>query len=274
MRPAAIEAFQNVVWAYYEAHGRHDLPWRIPEPDGSFDPHKVLVSEIMLQQTQVARVMPKYQNLIYRFPTVELLAAAPLREVLKEWNGLGYNRRAKFLHQAAQVVVRDFGGNFPEDIQELVKLPGVGKNTAGAVLAYAFNKPVSFIETNIRTVYIHHFFKDQADIPDTAIVELATQTLDRQNPRVWYWALMDYGTYLKRTVENLNKLSKHYNRQTPFEGSRRQVRGKVLRLLASGPLTTHALRDSIADERLDDVLRGLSSEGLIRRSGDSYRLGT
>lgn len=273
MEHAAITRFQKIVRDYYASHGRHDLPWRLPEDDGSFDPYKIWVSEIMLQQTQVIRCIPIYRKLIYRYPTVFDLAAAPLSDVLVAWNGLGYNRRAKYLHQAAQMVVQDFGGTFPHDPLQLTKLPGVGKNTAAAIAAYAFNEPVVFVETNIRTVFIHHFFKDDTGIPDTAILELVGQTLDRQNPRIWYWALMDYGSFLKKSVGNLNTLSKHYTKQSPFQGSRRQIRGQVLRLLAGGPQPSAKLKRQIPDERLDVVLAELTAEGFIGREGSTYQLG-
>lgn len=272
MSRSRIEQFQKVVWDYYEAHGRHDLPWRSPQPDGSFDPYKILVSEIMLQQTQVGRVIPKYVEFLQRFPTVGKLADAPLGEVLRLWQGLGYNRRAKFLHQAANMAVRDFGSEFPSDLHELVKLPGVGKNTAAAIYVYSFNKPAAFIETNIRTAFIHHFFKGETDIPDGAIATLVEQTLDRREPRVWYWALMDYGSFLKKSVGSLNMLSKHYVKQSPLEGSRRQIRGQVLRLLAERPYALDELRTAISDSRLAEVLQALQREGLIAQRGDRYQL--
>ncbi|HVS58727.1 MAG TPA: hypothetical protein VHD60_03235 [Candidatus Saccharimonadales bacterium] len=267
-----IRAFQQEVLGYYAAHGRHDLPWRAPEPDGSFDSYKILVSEVMLQQTQVSRVIPIYQKAIYRFPTVSDLARAELGEVLRMWQGLGYNRRAKFLHQAAQMVVKDFGGEFPASAEELVKLPGVGKNTAGAVLAYAFNKPAAFVETNIRTVFIHHFFKDQTDIPDGVILELLGKTVDAANPREFYWALMDYGTFLKQTVGNLSRASKSYVRQSPLEGSRRQVRGQVLRLLTQRAYSPAELQEHILDHRLNEVLQALQNEGMISLQNGLYEL--
>lgn len=162
-----ITALQETVWKYYHQHGRHDLPWRLPEPDGSFDPYKILVSEIMLQQTQVPRVLPKFTEFLTKFPTGQELAEASLGEVLAAWSGLGYNRRAKFLWQAAQKVVRDFGGELPHTFEALESLPGIGKNTAGAVAAYAYNQPAIFLETNIRTIFIHHFFRDADLVPDS-----------------------------------------------------------------------------------------------------------
>ncbi|MBX6334506.1 A/G-specific adenine glycosylase, partial [Candidatus Saccharibacteria bacterium] len=197
-----VQQFQQTVWEYYRAHGRHGLPWRQCEPDGTLDPYKVLVSEIMLQQTQVPRVIPKFEAFIRQFTTVQALAAAPLSDVLKAWNGLGYNRRAKFLWQAAGMIVSDFGGRVPEAVSDLVKLPGIGHNTAGAVAAYSYNRPVVFIETNIRTVFIYHFFATEQQVADKAIADLVAKTLP-DNVRDWYWALMDYGTHLKQTVGNV-----------------------------------------------------------------------
>lgn len=265
--------FLETLYGYYTEHGRHDMPWRIPEADGSFDPYKILVSELMLQQTQVARVIPKYHEFLAHFPTVQTLAQAPLADVLKSWSGLGYNRRAKFLWQAAQHVQTECRGQFPEDLEGLVKLPGVGKNTAGAVLAYAFNQPAIFVETNVRTVYIHHFFHDRTDIPDGEILELLTATIDRQQPRIFYWALMDYGTHLKQTVGNLSRHSRSYARQSPFEGSARKVRGNILRLLGTRSMTFEELAAAISDDRLPVILSELQREQLISRDDDSYLLG-
>ncbi|HET6924924.1 MAG TPA: hypothetical protein VFH39_03800 [Candidatus Saccharimonadales bacterium] len=270
LTPEAITAFQDQVLAYYHARGRHDLPWRRPEPDGSFDSYKILVSELMLQQTQVSRVVPKYTEFLRRFPSAGVLAAAPLGEVLRAWSGLGYNRRAKYLWQAARYLVDHHGGVVPDSNTELVKLPGVGKNTAGSILAYAYDRPVVFVETNIRTAYIHHFFGDRTDITDAEILVAVEATLLRDDPRVWYWALMDYGAHLKQTIGNLNKLSKTYTRQSAFAGSRRQLRGKILRTLGAGPAAAGELK--IEDERLPAVLDELSTEGLIRLQNGRYTL--
>lgn len=262
--------FRTAVRKFYTASGRKDLPWRQAEPNGSFDPYKILVSELMLQQTQVPRVIPKYRAFLDQFPTPVTLAAAPLGAVLRAWQGLGYNRRAKYLWQTARQLVER--GSFPAVSEELVKLPGIGVNTAGAILAYAFNQPAVFVETNVRTVYIHHFFNGHSDIHDTEILALVRQTLDRENPREFYWALMDYGSHLKSTVGNLNRASKHYARQPRFRGSRRQLRGQVLRELAGGYRTRGELRTAIADERLPGVLDELSAEGLILQGDTGYSL--
>lgn len=269
---AETTKFNEILWVYYAAHGRHDLPWRQPELDGTFNPYKILVSELMLQQTQVKRVIPKYHEFLMKFPTSARLAAAPLADVITLWSGLGYNRRAKFLWQAAQIIEQDFNSRFPTDFADLVKLPGVGKNTAGAIEAYAFNQPTVFIETNVRTVYIHHFFRDQSDIPDAAIHELLQMTLDTEQPREFYWALMDYGSYLKQTVGNVSRYSKGYVKQSTFKGSRRQVRGQVLRALASGSMTEQELAAGISDDRLPTVLQDLVAEQLIVQRDGHYDL--
>ncbi|HTH71739.1 MAG TPA: hypothetical protein VL737_00045 [Candidatus Pristimantibacillus sp.] len=268
---AKISDFQATVWRYYREHGRHDLPWRSSEPDGSFDPYKILVSEIMLQQTQVPRVIPKYHEFLERFHSFTALAGAPLSDVLRVWNGLGYNRRAKFLWQCARQVVAIHGGQPPRTTAGLVALPGIGPNTAGAILAYAFNQPVIFIETNIRTVFIHHFFSGQQGVDDRRILDLVAQTLP-DNPREWYWALMDYGSSLKQKLGNLNTLSKHYVKQSRFEGSKRQIRGQVLRVLGEQPRTAAQLSSEIADERLAGVLNDLVKESLITCIKGRYRL--
>lgn len=268
----SVAQFLDVLWYYYDAHGRRDLPWRQAR-NGRLDPYHILVSELMLQQTQVGRVVPKYQQFLAQFPKVEALAAASLSDVLIAWQGLGYNRRAKYLWQAAQVIVRAHGRQFPDTLEGLVVLPGVGKNTAGAILAYAFNRPTIFVETNIRTVYIHHFFADHAElVHDKDILQLLERTLDRTQPRNFYWALMDYGTYLKQTVGNVGARSKSYVRQSPFAGSRRQVRGQVLRLLSMRSMPVDDLRRKVTDSRFDEVVVALTREGLVVRDGDIYRL--
>lgn len=261
--------FLNQLWVYYDAHQR-DLPWRQSEPDGSFDPYKILVSELMLQQTQVNRVIPKYQAFMQAFPGVEQLARAELGEVLVVWSGLGYNRRAKFLHQAAQTIVEQT--TFPTTLNMLTKLPGVGVNTAGAIMAYAYNQPVVFIETNVRTVYIHHFFADEsvADTDLTPVIE-ASLAANQRDPRGFYWALMDYGTHLKQTVGNVSRRSKHYTKQSTFNGSLRQIRGQVLKQLAMSNKTKRQL--AIADDRLPQVLEQLAKEGLITKHGQTFKLG-
>lgn len=274
MNQASIAEFQSTIWKYYDAQGRHELPWRIAENNGVFDPYKIMVSEVMLQQTQVGRVIPKYEAFLERFPSVQSLAQAELGEVLRVWQGLGYNRRAKFLWQAARAICDDYKGKLPLDETELVKLPGIGRNTAGAICVYAYNKPTVFIETNIRTVFIHHFFTDKVAVTDNDILQLVQATLpsDTTMTRAWYWALMDYGSNIKQSVGNLNVLSKTYTKQSQFHGSKRQVRGAVLRELSQKPASLPSLSQRITDARLLEVLHELEAEQLIQTKGGKYSL--
>ncbi len=267
------QIFQTTVRQYYQAQGRHDLPWRQPDTMGNFNPYHILLSEMMLQQTQVGRVIPKYQEFLEQFPNLNQLAAAPLGEVLRVWSGLGYNRRAKFLHHTAGRIIDQHGGKLPQQSSELIALPGIGTNTAGAILAYAFNQPAAFVETNIRTVFIHHFFDDAAaTVAESAIVALVADTLDHDQPREWYWALMDYGSHLKQSVGNLNARSGGYTRQSRFQGSRRQLRGQLIRLLGGQAYELNELREIINDERLEAVLAELVIEQLVHRRRDQYHL--
>jgi A/G-specific adenine glycosylase len=272
LRAAQIKDFQTLVWRYYDEHGRHELPWRQPDAEGHFDAYNIFISELMLQQTQVARVIPKYNAFIAHFSNVAQLATSTLAEVLQQWSGLGYNRRAKFVRLGAQHVMTEYGGVFPTEQRALELLPGVGANTAGAILAYAYNKPAIFIETNLRSVFIHQFFPDTKNVSDSDIRELIASTMVREQPRLWYWALMDYGSYLKRSVGNINRASTSNSRQSMFAGSLRQIRGHVIRELIAGPLTIEQLAMGISDLRLPTVLDELQMEGFIELEKSQYRL--
>lgn len=265
------QEFVKLVWAYYKKEGR-SLPWR-----NTRDPYRILVSEVMLQQTQVDRVVPKYREFLKEFATVRALARAPLSSVLKTWSGLGYNRRAKMLHQCAKVIVNEYGGRFPKDPKKLESLPGIGPYTAGAVMAFSYNEPVVMIETNIRTVYLHHFFKDKEDVSDKKILEVVERTLDRKNPREWYYALMDYGAHLKKEHPNPNRRSKHYTKQSKFKGSDREIRGAILKVLTSGfknkGVSEAVLRQLPFDSRrITDQLDILASEGFIAKKRTRWHL--
>jgi len=259
--------FPAVVWRYYEQSGR-SLPWRQAEADGTFDAYKILVSEIMLQQTQVSRVIPKYEDFLRHYPTAKALRQAGLAEVLRLWSGLGYNRRAKYVYEAVQQLPTDK----PWHYEGLVVCKGIGPNTAAAVCVYAYNQPLAFIETNIRTVFIHHFFADEDMVDDKALLPLVEKYMDPQNPREWYWALMDYGSYLKSAIGNKSRQSKQYVRQSPLEGSRRHVRGQVIRLLTKRSYSEADLRNLIIDDRLPEVLGMLTQEGLIRQQNGLFCL--
>src|SRR6266481_1697553 len=224
MRPHTAE-FKRVVWDYYKKRKR-DFPWRRRR-----NPYKVLVSEIMLQQTQVGRVVEKYKEFFKKFPNLQSLAQARVGDVLTAWQGLGYNRRALMLKKLSEIVAVQYGGELPQDFEKLIELPGIGPSTAGGVMAFAFNKPVVFIETNIRRAYIHFFFKNAEKVHDKKLIPLIEATLDRKNPREWYWALMDYGAMLGTLEHNPNKRSAHYALQSKFKGSNREVRGSILKFL-------------------------------------------
>jgi len=231
-------------------------------------PYKVLVSEIMLQQTSVARVTMKYGEFLRAFPSFRALAAAETADVIAAWKGLGYNRRALALRETARLVVSRYRGRLPRTSLELTELPGIGPATAGAVLAYCFNIPLPFIETNIRRVFIHFFFARQRKVPDAPIMALVEESLDRKNPREWYYALMDYGAMLGRGRDNANRRSTGYTRQSAFPGSMRQLRGRVLEAmlkLKSAPSSQIARSLGEKDERLGEALRQLADEGFLRR---------
>ncbi len=263
MSDERVRRFREMVWDYYRDHGR-DLPWR-HQPM----PYQVLVSEVMLQQTQVSRVLVKYTTWLRRFPDWKALAEAQVAEVITAWQGLGYNRRALWLQSAARAVMGEHGGQLPRDPAALVKLPGIGPNTAGSIAAFAYEVPAVFVETNIRRVFIHHYEEltsspvAQGSIADAQLRPLIEVTLDREQPREWYYALMDYGADLAKRVPNPNRRSKHYSVQSKFEGSTRQLRGEVLRRLIDGPKSVTELDDG--DERLADVLQALMREGFIHQ---------
>lgn len=224
-----VRKFRRVVWSYWKKNGRHTLPWR-----KTSDPYKVLVSEIMLQQTQVLRVEEKYKEFLKKFPTVRALAKASLADVLKVWSGLGYNRRGKFLRDAAISIVKEYKGKVPSEYASLRTLPGVGDYTARAVRVFAFNENDILIETNIRAALIHHFGGDTPILTDRVVSVYAEKAAKGQDPRKWHWALMDYGAHLKRSGVRNNARSKHYVKQSKFEGSLRQLRGEILRNLQAG----------------------------------------
>lgn len=263
MTPTA-QQFQEIVWEHYRSHARM-MPWR-DDPS----PYKVLVSELMLQQTQVPRVIVKFDEFMKRFPTVQSLAAAPLGDVLDAWSGLGYNRRAKFLHLAAQQIT---ASSFPNTLEGLVALPGVGLNTAAAIMNYAYNQPHPFVETNIRTVYFEHYFQHSDQVSDKEVLVVVEQTMDHEHPREWFWALMDYGTALKKQGKGRLDQSRHYKKQSPLVGSLREMRGRILVVLRSGKLSVDELKHRVdADERFQSAVEALHQEGLIEQDGSNWCL--
>jgi A/G-specific adenine glycosylase len=260
------QQFTTEIWQFYRRHKR-DLPWRRTK-----NAYRILVSEVMLQQTQVDRVIPKYLAFLTRFPSFGALAKAPTADVLKLWQGLGYNRRALALKRLAQMVMTDFKGRLPKDPEVLQQLPGVGPYTAKAISTFVWNQPEVFIETNIRRVYLQYFFPRSMHVPDERLVPIITKTVDRKNPREWYYALMDYGSLLPKLLPNANRRSKHYVMQSKFEGSHRQVRGAILKiLLTAKQVTIKGLQQDLAipAERIQVALEQLEKEGFLKRQGNS-----
>jgi A/G-specific adenine glycosylase len=267
------QQFRKIIWAHHKKEGRHDLPWRL-----TTNPYRILVSEVMLQQTQVERVRPYYAAWMKQFPTVAALAAATLGEVLKAWQGLGYNRRAKMLHEAAKIVAKR--GAFLKTADELEQLPGIGPYTARAVMAFSHNADVVFIETNIRTAVLHHFFSKRnttiyGSVSDKEILAILEKAHPKGKSREWYAALMDYGAYLKRSGVHLNSKAKGYTKQSTFVGSARQGRGAILKDLAKGAATKSRLLGLLGDDRIEQMttqLTKLEAEGMIKKNGRVYHL--
>ena len=270
LSPSAIERFRETIYQHYRKQGRI-LPWRLTR-----DPYKILVSELMLQQTQAERVVAKYESFLRDFPNFTTLSGARLKNVLEAWHGLGCNKRALALKRIAQIVGTKFDGKLPSDYATLVELPGVGRTTACAIRAFAFDAPEVFIETNIRAVFIHAFFADAEGVKDNEIYPFVECTLDRSNPRVWYYALMDYGVMLKKTFKNPSRQSAHHKKQAPFKRSNRQLRGQILALIVTHPDMTEIelLRRLTADPEL--ILRNLKKmeeEGFFKRQQTKFVIG-
>ncbi len=271
MTPSLIADFQACIFSFYETAGRHDMEWR-----KTTDPYLITVSEVMLQQTQVPRVEKIYPEFISRFPTAAALADASDADVLSAWQGMGYNRRALNLKKLCRIVVDEHAGVFPREPEELVKLPGIGKATSCSIAAFAYNAPVTFIETNIRRIFIHFFFQGQDEVDDAEIFPLVEATLPTTRSREWYWALMDLGTEMKKTVGNPNRKSRQYVKQSAFEGSNRQVRGAVLKeMLKREESTIEELASSLpyAKEAVAGVLEAMEKEGFfVQEKEGVYRV--
>lgn len=253
-----------------------DLPWR-----RSRDPYEVWISEVMLQQTQVSRVDGRWQRWLERFPSIEALASAKAGEVLEEWQGLGYNRRALALWHAAQQVEAS-GGEMPREVAQLTALPGIGPATAAGIRAFAFNLPGVYLETNVRTVFLHELYPEAQGVPDRELVPLVEACCPpdasdpSDDPRTWYFSLLDYGAWLKKAVPNPSRRSSTHVRQSRFEGSHRQKRAMLVRALLANrdggatiaELSEHVLREGQAGGRpplsqseIEEILEELSREG-------------
>ena len=261
-----------------------ELPWRNVD-----DPYQVWISEVMLQQTQVSRVLGRWDDWLRRFPSVQALAHAPQAEVLAAWQGMGYNRRALALHRCAQTVADELGGAWPHDTRELCGLPGIGPSTAAGIRAFAFDEAGVYLETNVRAVFIHELFAGRDKVADkelAPLVQLACPPTGG-DVRGWYYALLDYGAHLKKTLPNPSRRSAGYTRQSPFEGSRRQKRAALVRLL----LDAHEAGQSLPAEELyarlaageqgagrpapspnlvEDILHDLGKEGFCKQDGRGW----
>ena len=262
-----IKTFRKIVWEYYATHPRV-MPWR-----EKITPYRVFVSEVMLQQTQVARVREKFPAFIRAFPSFKALAKAPLQSVLAAWQGMGYNRRALYLKTTAETVVREYAGHLPKTTEDIERLSGIGSATARSIAAFAWNSPEVFIETNIRAVFLHHFFPNAFGISDKQLMPFVERAQDKENPREWQYALMDYGTMLKKEYKNPSRASAHHVKQSKFKGSMRETRGKIVKLLAGyGPLTDVALarRSVEPPTKVRAALYGLVRDGLVRQKGAKF----
>ena len=268
-----IPQFQKKILGWYNppAGGRRDMPWRRTR-----DPYKILVSEIMLQQTQISRVLPKYKEFLKEFPTLQSLAKASDKKLLKVWSGLGYWRRAKFLKETAKVISKKYKGKFPRNPKVLETLPGIGHYTARALSCFAFNNPDVFLDTNIRRLYLHFFFRNKRDISDKEILEIAQKAVWKKNPREWHYALFDYGAIQLRD-KNINRRSRHYHKQSTFKGSFRSFRAKVVKFLLSHPnnKTSHkALENFLRKEKSPypaaKILNALVKDKILKKSEKYY----
>ena len=260
---------RRLILGYFEKHGRV-FPWR-----ETTDAYAILLSEVMLQQTQTARVAEYYDRFLARYPAPRALANAPLRELLLLWKGLGYNRRALMLQRACRVIADEHRGKVPLNETALCALPGIGSYTARAILAFAADHPSVLIETNVRTVFLHLFFRERDRVTDREIEQVARALLPMKDSRRWHYALMDFGALLKKALPSVIRKSAHYRVQSKFEGSSRQLRAMVLHEVASKKSTSIAsVVRAVAEKRpeaslpegrqsIDALIRALTAEGLL-----------
>lgn len=271
-----IPKFQKTILDWYKDN-RRDLPWRRTK-----NPYRIMVSEIMLQQTQVSRVIPKYKEFLQAFPTLEALANSKDADLIAVWSGLGYWRRARFLKEACKAIIKDHNGKFPKDVPTLLTLPGIGPYTAGAISCFAFGNTSSFIDTNIRRVYLHFFFPDKEDVKDSEILPLAEKAVWKEDPREWHWALFDYGAMVLKD-KKINRKSKHYTKQSTFVGSFRSYRAHAMRFLlasknnkAKKDVLVEFLEDILRTDERDfspeEILASLEKDNLLKRNGSVYQL--
>jgi A/G-specific adenine glycosylase len=284
---SVIQKIQDELLAWYKKNGR-DLPWRQAE-----DPYRIMVSEIMLQQTQAPRVVPKYLEWLIQFPTVKALALASPGEVIRHWQGLGYNRRALFLQRAAIAVVELH--EFPRSVDALQKLPGIGPYTAAAICSFAYNQDVALVDTNIKRFYQLIVFGDVVEPTAKEIDAIALSFLPRGHSREWHNALMDIGTILsscrgaraqqKKLMELLPNITLLHlpvvsdeplkrPKQSIFKNSRRYWRGRIIDALRAHPLTQQGLVQAMSEcpYPIEEILIELEKDKLIQRDGRLLQL--
>lgn len=268
-----IKVFKKTIYSFYKANKR-DLPWRFGF-NHDVTPYMIFVSEVMLQQTQVDRVIPKFNAFMKKFPSFKSLALANKKEVLTFWSGLGYNRRALSLKQSCFNIYKIYNGLVPENIDALLDLPGIGPYTANALLIFIYNMPQVCIETNIRSVFIHYFFKNKKTVTDKELYPLIKMTLDIKNPREWYYALMDYGSFIKKKEQNPNRKSKSYKPQSKFKDSQRFFRGTIIKLLLKKQMLEkdiYKFFDPIHTKEVQKALKNLVNESFLIKEKGQYRI--
>jgi len=257
---ALIRRFRRKVLDFYRKRSR-DLPFR-----HTTDPYHITVCEVMLHQTQVDRVLPRYRAWVERWPDWHSLAAADRRQVLAAWSGLGYNRRALYLRDIARIVVHDYGGELPDDYNALCRLPGIGPYTANAILIFVFNRRAVAIDTNVRRVLIHELHLSPGISP-RHLEEIARLVLPTGEVATWHHALMDYSAMvLPRRLPSAPARSK----QSTFRGSLRQVRGEIVRQLTRKTrvkTTTVAQALHQGEPVVRRAARALEREGMVAVRG-------
>ncbi|MGA9530819.1 MAG: hypothetical protein WBQ73_02915 [Candidatus Babeliales bacterium] len=260
-----LQDFCSMIKGFYKQNKRY-FPWRMTD-----DSYAIFVSEVMLQQTQTERVVRKYEQFMQHFPSWQSVAQSSLHEIMKLWQGLGYNRRARVVFEGAQKIVNVYQGLMPSDPVILETFYGIGAATAGSLCAFAYNMPTVFIETNIRSVFLHTFFNKGMKVTDAVLMPLIAQTLDQTNPREWYYALMDYGVFLKKNGPNPSLRSAHHTKQKRFIGSDRQLRGKIIVLLTQADKQKLPLNFIIKmlrsnDQKIKKLIQDLIKEKLLQEN--------
>ncbi|EKE40297.1 hypothetical protein ENUP19_0304G0045 [Entamoeba nuttalli] len=260
--PLKIKQMHEKILKFYEKEGRK-LPWR-----ETTDKYKILVSEVMLQQTQVTRVIEKYKSWLIRFPTIQDLAKANLADVLEEWNGLGFNSRGKRLRDLAIEVCERYNGIIPSSVDKLLNLPGIGPYTANAVLIFSENQDIATVDANIRRILIHELSLDEKT-PENILFAYANKCLPLGRSRDWHNALMDYGA-LVATGKKTGITAK--SKQSKFEGSRRSYRAELLRRIRknNGSLSIENCEEVIKGTKytLEEIIEGLEKDGIVHKEGD------